>query len=59
MGYDVIVVGAGPGGSAAAYKLACRGVKVGVFEQKPLPRYKPCGGYLSLKIDQILFDVHV
>lgn len=54
MNYDVMVVGAGPGGSAAAYELACRGVKVGLFEQKRLPRYKPCGGCLSLKIDQIL-----
>lgn len=54
MDYDVIVVGAGPGGSTAAYELARRGVKVGLFEQKPLPRYKPCGGCLSLKIDHIL-----
>ncbi len=54
MDYDVIVVGAGPGGSTAAYELARRGVKVGLFEQKGLPRYKPCGGCLSLKIDHIL-----
>ncbi len=54
MDYDVIVVGAGPGGSTAAYELARRGVRVGLFEQKTLPRYKPCGGCLSLKIDRIL-----
>ncbi len=54
MDYDVIVVGAGPGGSTAAYELARRGVRVGLFEQKNLPRYKPCGGCLSLKIDHIL-----
>ncbi|MFQ5829572.1 MAG: geranylgeranyl reductase family protein [Candidatus Methylomirabilia bacterium] len=54
MDYDVIVVGAGPGGSTAAYELAHRGVKVGLFERKRLPRYKPCGGCLSLKIDRIL-----
>jgi geranylgeranyl reductase family protein len=54
MEYDVIVVGAGPGGSAAAYDLARRGAKVALFEQSRLPRYKPCGGCLSLKIDQIL-----
>ena len=52
--YGVIVVGAGPGGSTAAYELARRGVKVRLCEQKGLPRYKPCGGCLSLKIDQII-----
>lgn len=52
--YDVIVVGAGPGGATAAYELARRGLRVALFEQKTLPRYKPCGGCLSLKIDRIL-----
>lgn len=60
MGYDVIVVGGGPGGSTAAYELARRGMKVGLFEQKRLPRYKACGGCLSLKIDHILeSDFHL
>jgi len=54
MDHDVIVVGAGPGGSTAAYELARQGARVKLFEQKPLPRYKPCGGCLSLKIDQIM-----
>jgi len=52
--YDVIVAGAGPGGSTVAYELACRGIRVGVFEKQRLPRSKPCGGCLSLKIDRIL-----
>ena len=54
MDYDAIVVGAGPGGSAAALELARAGARVGLFEQQQLPRYKPCGGCLSLKIDRIL-----
>jgi len=54
MTYDAIVVGAGPGGSTAAYELARLGARVKLFEQKTLPRYKPCGGCLSLKIDHIL-----
>ncbi len=51
---DVIVVGAGPAGSTAAYDLARQGISVTLLEQKELPRYKPCGGCLSLKIDTIL-----
>ena len=35
--YDVIVAGAGPGGSTVAYELARRGVRVGVFEKQQLP----------------------
>ena len=54
MQHDLIVVGAGPGGATAAYELARRGLRVALFEQKALPRYKPCGGCLSLKIDRIL-----
>jgi geranylgeranyl reductase family protein len=54
MNYDVIVVGAGPGGSTTAYELARQGVRVGLFEKQRFPRTKPCGGCLSLKIDRIL-----
>jgi len=54
MDYDVIVVGAGPGGSAAAFELARSGARVALIEQQRLPRYKPCGGCLSLKIDRFL-----
>ncbi|MBD3227151.1 MAG: NAD(P)-binding protein, partial [Candidatus Lokiarchaeota archaeon] len=41
---DVIVVGAGPGGSHAAYKLANYGFSTLLLEKEELPRYKPCGG---------------
>lgn len=40
---DVIVVGAGPGGSAAAANLARRGVGVLLLEKSHFPREKVCG----------------
>lgn len=55
--YDVIVVGSGPAGSAAAWRLAQAGVQVAVLEKAALPRYKTCGGgiigrsWQSLPID--------
>src|SRR3954470_3946957 len=44
---DVIVVGAGPGGSAAAYHLARHGVRVLVLEKTEFPREKVCGDGLT------------
>lgn len=41
--YDVIVVGAGPSGSSAAYHLAKAGLKVLLFEKDKFPREKVCG----------------
>ena len=42
--YDVIVVGAGIGGAAAAYFLGRTDQQVLVLEKEALPRYKACGG---------------
>jgi len=42
--YDVIVVGAGPGGASAAAECAKRGMKVALVEKHRLPRHKTCGG---------------
>jgi len=42
--FDVIVAGAGAAGAAAAYHLAQAGLRVGVIDKAPLPRYKACGG---------------
>lgn len=56
--YDVIVVGAGPGGSTAARACAKSGLKTLIIEKENLPRYKPCGGCLSLKtVDKLQFDI--
>ena len=40
---DAIVVGAGPGGSAAAWHLAARGRRVLLLEKQSFPRDKACG----------------
>ena len=40
---DVLVVGAGPGGAAAAYHLARHGVDVTVVDRATFPREKVCG----------------
>jgi geranylgeranyl reductase family protein len=44
---DVIVVGAGPGGSTAAYHLARHGVNVLLLEKSEFPREKVCGDGLT------------
>lgn len=44
---DVLVVGAGPGGSAAAYHLARHGLDVTVLERSSFPREKVCGDGLT------------
>ena len=48
--YDCIIVGAGPGGGAAAYHLAKQGHSVLLIEREALPRYKPCGGGVSPQV---------
>jgi geranylgeranyl reductase family protein len=45
--YDVIVVGAGPGGSASAYYLARGGFKVLLLDKAAFPRDKTCGDALT------------
>jgi len=42
--WDVVVVGAGPAGSTAAYRLATAGARVALLDRARFPRDKPCGG---------------
>lgn len=44
---DVIVVGAGPAGSSAAYYLASAGLEVALLEKAHFPRDKVCGDGLT------------
>src|SRR6185295_14991124 len=55
--YDVLVVGAGPAGAAAAYWLAERGRRVLVVEKKRFPRDKTCGDGLTPRAVRQLHDM--
>ncbi|GAA1629256.1 geranylgeranyl reductase family protein [Catellatospora bangladeshensis] len=56
---DVIVVGAGPGGSATAYHLAKHGAKVLLLEKTEFPREKVCGDGLTPRAVKQLIDMGV
>lgn len=51
---DVVVVGAGPAGSATAALLAERGLRVLLLERAAFPRPKPCAEYLSPEAARVL-----
>lgn len=45
--FQVIVVGSGPAGAAAAYTLAKSGISVCLLDRRTFPRDKLCGGLIS------------
>jgi len=49
---DVIVLGAGPAGSAAAFHLAARGRRVILLEKEGPGRGKPCGGGMAASVQR-------
>src|SRR4051812_45939565 len=51
---DVLVVGAGPGGSATALHLAEQGWGVPVVARAAFPRDKPCSEYMSPEAVRLL-----
>ncbi|MDA8073989.1 MAG: FAD-dependent oxidoreductase, partial [Actinomycetota bacterium] len=55
--HDVVVVGAGPSGSACAYWLADAGWDVAVIEKKQFPRDKTCGDGLTPRAVRQLADM--
>ena len=63
--FDAIVVGAGPAGSTAAFRLARAGARVLLLDRERFPRDKPCGGGLTYRavrqlpvpVDAVVEDV--
>jgi geranylgeranyl reductase family protein len=47
--FDAIVVGAGPAGSTAAFRLVRAGARVLLLDRERFPRDKPCGGGLTYR----------
>ncbi len=52
--YDVAIVGGGPAGSTAAYRLATAGASVLLIDKARFPRDKPCGGGVTGRAARLL-----
>lgn len=55
--YDVAIIGAGPGGSAAAYYLGKAGLDVLLLDKSEFPRDKTCGDGLTPRALHVLADM--
>lgn len=56
--YDVIIVGAGPAGSAAGLDLASAGMRVLLLDKHDFPRMKPCAGGVTIKaVQRLRYDI--
>ncbi|WP_294609063.1 geranylgeranyl reductase family protein [uncultured Roseovarius sp.] len=45
--FDIVVIGAGPAGGAAAFTAARAGLRVALIDRKTFPREKLCGGLIT------------
>lgn len=52
MDAEVIVIGGGPAGGAAAFHLAAQGRSVILLERQPAGRSKPCGGGMAASVQR-------
>jgi flavin-dependent dehydrogenase len=54
--YDVVIVGAGPAGAAAAQAMRGHGLESVIVEKAKLPRYKMCSGILFPSARKLIAD---
>jgi len=54
--YDVIIVGSGPAGAAAAKAMSGSGLETLIIERDELPRYKMCSGIVFPNSRQVIAD---
>src|SRR5258706_8433920 len=59
MVFDIVIIGGGPAGSAAAYFLARAGVKVLLLDKATFPRDKTCGDGLVPRALPILAEMGI
>jgi flavin-dependent dehydrogenase len=52
--FDAIIVGGGPAGSSCARVLVRAGMRVVVIDRRRFPRVKPCGGWISSAVWDVL-----
>ncbi|HEX3841477.1 MAG TPA: geranylgeranyl reductase family protein [Acidimicrobiales bacterium] len=57
--YDVVVAGAGPGGSVAAFELARNGARVALVDKAHFPRDKACGDLVGPRGVGLLGDLGI
>ncbi len=55
--YDVLIVGAGPGGCSAAWRLAGRGYRVLMVDRETFPRQKICGDGIAPRAVHALYQM--
>lgn len=55
--YDLVVIGSGPGGAAAARTGIARGLSVALIDRKIFPREKLCGGLFTGRSEKALRQI--